>query len=449
MQPTTVQVAIVGAGVAGLEAARVLHATGIELIVLEARERIGGRVFTLRDEMAAVPIELGAEFVHGAAPELREIARDARAPIYDIGGERWHSRTGVLERLDDFWPMLNAVMQRLDGDRKPDRSFEQFLKTRPGGARLARARTLALQWVTGFHAADPARVSERALAEGGSPGDDVRERRIGRFRDGYDQVPQWIGREIASRVRFGAVVSAVRWQRGAVSLDVRQSNGESVTALDARAAIITVPIGVLNAPPGEPGAIVFEPSLGRDRVKSEALRGMDMGAVMRATIAVRDPFWTSERFMRRARSQNLDRVTFIHTNDEDFPVWWTPYPVSAPMLVAWTGGPPARELSSLGDDQATARAIEALARQFRFTRREARRLVTGTWIHNWDNDPYARGAYSYMLVGGSDAPAKLARPVQGTLFFAGEASDADGRTGTVHGAIATGRRAAKQILRVL
>ena len=449
VQPTTVQVAILGAGVAGLEAARLLQASGVELIVLEARERIGGRIFTLHDETSAVPIELGAEFVHGEAPELRETAHDARAPIYDIGGERWHSSNGTLERLDDFWPMLNAVMKRLDAKREPDRSFEQFLKTRPGGAPLARARTMALQWVEGFHAADPARASERALADGGSPGDDVRERRLGRFRDGYDSVPRWIARDVASRVRLGAVVSGIRWQPGAISLDVRQASGDSVTALEARAAIITAPIGVLHAPPGEPGAIAFDPPLDLDRVKSDALRRMDMGAVIRVTIAVREPFWTSKRFVRRAKSQNLDRLAFLHTSDADFPVWWTAYPASTPLLVGWTGGPRARALSSIGDDQATDRATDALARQFRLGRREARRLVTGAWTHNWENDPYARGAYSYILVGGSDAPAKLARPMQGTLFFAGEASDAEGRTGTVHGAIATGRRAAKQLLRVL
>jgi monoamine oxidase len=94
-------------------------------------------------------------------------------------------------------------------------------------------------------------------------------------------------------------------------------------------------------------------------------------------------------------------------------------------------------------------ALAALARQFGLARREARGMVTATWFHNWESDPYARGAYSYMLVGGNDAPAKLARPVRRTLFFAGEASDSEGRTGTVHGAIASGRRAAAQLLRVL
>jgi len=447
VERSTVEVVIVGAGVAGLEAARVLHDASIDLVVLEARERIGGRIFTRRDPSLPVPLELGAEFVHGAAPELREIARDAQLAIVDIDGERWQSNGGSLRPLGDFWQLLESVMSKLDDNRRPDRSFQQFLNTRPGGARLAHARAVALQYVKGFHAAEPERISERALAEGGSPGGDAREQRIGRMLAGYDTVPTWISRDFTSRIRLGAVVSAVRWSPGAVSVDVRQPAGDSVTALDARAAIITVPLGVLQASPGEPGALAFDPPL--DQSKQDALQGMELGAVTRLTLRLRNPFWTSERFVRRVKSQNLDRLSFLQSSDPDFPVWWTAYPVSAPTLVAWTASERARELAALDEESITDRAIAALARQFGLPSREARREVVAVWTHNWQTDPFARGAYSHIVVGGIEAPAKLARPVRRTLFFAGEASDPEGRIGTVHGAIATGRRAAKQLLRAL
>jgi monoamine oxidase len=103
----------------------------------------------------------------------------------------------------------------------------------------------------------------------------------------------------------------------------------------------------------------------------------------------------------------------------------------------------------LADEEIIERAIAALGRQFGLRQRDARKTVIASWLHNWENDPYSRGAYSYMTVGGNEAPAKLARPIKGTLFFAGEASDSDGRTGTVHGALATGARATKQLLRAL
>lgn len=445
LERTTVDVAILGAGVAGLEAARVLHEHQIDFTVLEARERVGGRIFSLHEESLPVAIELGAEFVHGRAPELRAIAREAPFTIADIDGQRWQARDGRLRHADDFWDRLNAVMGRLRA-RGADRSFEQFLNT--ATRRDRRARSFALQWVENFHAADPARVSEHALAEGGSPGDDVRERRLGRVLGGYDAVARWIGRGIGDRIRFGSVVTAVRWEEGAVRIETKQPSG-TPSILEARAALIALPLGVLHATPDEPGGVVFDPPLSTDSAKASALEGMTMGAVARITLRLREPFWMSDRFARRAKDQNLDRLGFLHTEDPDFPIWWTSYPVSAPVLVAWRGGRRAREISAAGEDEAISLALASLARQFGLTRREASRLVTATWFHNWENDPYARGAYSYMLVGGNDAPAKLARPVRRTLFFAGEASEAEGRTGTVHGAIATGRRAATQLLRAL
>ena len=438
---------VIGAGVAGLAAARALQDAGVDFIVLEARERIGGRIFTARDAELPVGVELGAEFVHGSAPELHEIVRAARLTLCDIEGERWQSRSGALRPLGEaFWSELEAVMSRLPDRARDDRSFQEFLKKRPGGKRLANARRLALQWVEGFHAADPSLISAVALAEGGSPGDDQRERRLGRILDGYDTVPRWIARDLTDRIRLGAVVTAVEWGSDAVRLRVAGGTDPDAT-IEARAVIVSVPLGVLKAQDGERGAIAFDPPLESDPYKSDALRGMEMGVVTRVGLRVEDMFWTGERYVRRTKSQDLDRLAFLHTTDAEFAVWWTAYPVAAPLLVAWAGGPHARELASLGDDEIRERAMRALARQFSLSVRDASRLVTAAWTHNWQHDPFARGAYSYVQVGGRDAPSKLARPLRQTVFFAGEASDREGRTGTVHGAIATGRRAAKELIR--
>jgi monoamine oxidase len=115
-------------------------------------------------------------------------------------------------------------------------------------------------------------------------------------------------------------------------------------------------------------------------------------------------------------------------------------------LVGWCGGVRARELASLPSHEIASLAIGSLSRQFRVVEATLRRKLSGFWTHDWEHDPFSRGAYSYQAVGGSESPAALARPLRATLFFAGEAADAEGRTGTVHGAIASGRRAAKQVL---
>ena len=289
-------------------------------------------------------------------------------------------------------------------------------------------------------------MSERALADAGSPGDDVRERRIGRLLDGYDRVVEWLASPLGDRIRTAAIVTRIRWAPGNVSIELRHPDGRSRPSVDARAAIVTVPVGVLNAPVGEPGAIQFDPEL---RVKRPALERIAMGSVVRIVLRFNESFWTSDWFAKHTKTKELDTLSFLYTSDTYFPVWWSAYPVRAPVLVGWHGGPGAAELSRLAQEEIEDRAIGSLGRQFGLAPRKIRGMVEAAWLHDWEHDPFTRGAYSYQMVGGADAPAALARPLRGTLFFAGEAANADGRTGTVHGAIATGRRTAAEVERSL
>jgi monoamine oxidase len=439
-------VVIIGAGAAGLSAARTLLDHDIDVVVLEARERIGGRVFTHRDRSTPVPIELGAEFIHGSATEVDEILTSASLGSVDISGRRWQVMGEQLRPADDFWDRIDRVMGRLQKRRSPDRSFGAFLRAKPGGRRLAHDRRLALQYVEGFHAADPELISERALADGGSPQGDLRERRIGRMLDGYDRVIEWLAEPLGDRVRTGAVATRIRWAPGNVSVETQHADGRGRPHIDASAAIVAVPLGVLKAPVGELGAIEFDPEL---RVKQPALGRLEMGTVVRIALRLSERFWASDWYAKQIGNPGLDTLSFLHTSDDHFPVWWTAYPVRAPVMVGWHGGPTARALSLRAPEEVEDVAIASLARQSGIAQRRMRGLVEAAWMHDWEHDPFSRGAYSYHAVGGVDAPTTLARPVRGTLFFAGEAADVEGRTGTVHGAIATGRRAAGEVERSL
>src|SRR5207249_9983805 len=136
-------------------------------------------------------------------------------------------------------------MRHLDAEQA-DRSFAEFLDDAPGGRHAADARALARAFVEGFHAADPRRISVRYLADGGGPSEDARERRQLRIADGYDRVPEWLAHGLQDRIVTQAVVERIEWGGDGVALSVRRGNVQSGTTTAARAAVLTVPIGVLD-----------------------------------------------------------------------------------------------------------------------------------------------------------------------------------------------------------
>jgi monoamine oxidase len=142
-------------------------------------------------------------------------------------------------------------------------------------------------------------------------------------------------------------------------------------------------------------------------------------------------------------------LSFLHSPGADFPVWWTQFPVRAPILVGWVGGPLAAALCALPDAEIERIALHDLAAHLGTTYERLAGLVTGSWMHNWEHDPFSRGAYSYAIVGGSGSARKLSRPIEQTVFFSGEATNTEGRSGTVEGALAAGLRAAQGVLQAL
>ena len=433
------RVVVIGAGVSGLAAAAELTDAGLDVTVLEARDRIGGRVWSITPPGLVLPVELGAEFLHGQADEIDEIAAQEGHRLIDIAGRRYASRLGRLELMDDFWERLDRVMRQLH--KRRDRSFADALSA----MRRVRSqdRHLALQYVEGFHAADPFLISERSLAEGGSPRGEVRERRIGRVLEGYGAIVDALARPVRDRIRVNAEARAVRWRRRSVEVGFVDSAG-SASSVVAEAAVITLPLGILQATPGSQGAVTFEPDV---PILSRQVPRLFMGHVMKVVLQLDEPFWATERFAKHAGDDRLDTLSFLHSRDVvAFPVWWTPYPVRAPMLVGWRGGPVARELARMNKEAIIAAAIASLATVLGMGVRAISRRVASAFFHDWTHDPYSRGAYSYAGIEGDDAARALARPVDGTLFFAGEHADREGRNGTVHGAIASGRAAAKALL---
>jgi monoamine oxidase len=169
---------------------------------------------------------------------------------------------------------------------------------------------------------------------------------------------------------------------------------------------------------------------------------------MKVMLEMDTNFWAERGFGKRKGDERLDTLSFLHARGRlDFPVWWTTYPVRSALLVGWRGGPGAFPLADMPRADIIARAVDSLATLLGMRRPALLEHVVSAHTHDWINDPFARGAYSFVGVGGTEASKALAKPVKGTLYFAGEHADREGRNGTMHGAIGSGRAAADAILR--
>lgn len=441
-----VDVVVVGAGVAGLAAARALVEAGRRVVVLEARDRIGGRILTVRDARTPLPVELGAEFLHGSAEATARVLSEAGLLAIEVTGATMQASDGALEAGDDAEQEIAPVMAKLDPRRTPDRSFEEFLATHPGGPLRIGARKMARRFVEGFHGADVGRISERALARQGEV-DDPRESRAGRVVDGYDRVPTHLAAALGAAIRLRTIVTHIAWERGRARVEAREGRGRRV-AWTASAVIVAVPLGVLKAPEGATGAIRFEPPL--PAPAQRALEGLAVGHAARVALLFREPWWERLTAQAGKHAESLPELSFLFTRDPDFGVWWTPFPAHVPMLTAWAGGPAARRLGHQPDADVVALALRAIATATGTSTARLRRLLVAAWRHDWDADPFARGAYSYAAVGGADAARRLARPLAGTLWITGEAAAREAADiGTVHGALAAGERAGREAARVV
>jgi monoamine oxidase len=421
-------VVVIGAGAAGLAAARDLAAAGNRVCVLEARERIGGRVDTHRVAGIALPIELGAEFIHGEAEATLAAVEAAPLIALQLPDNHFWSRNGRWTKIDDFWTRINRVRAKIP-NRKRDLSFAQFMRTRREID--PRLRELACSFVEGYHAAHADRISALSLRTS----DEEQEGSNAQFRiiSGYDRVMQWLLAGMPpdrGELRLNSVVTRVRWKRGDVTIETAIETARET--IRARAAVITIPIGVWKAPREAAGAIAFDPPLPE---KERAIAKIETGHVVKIAFRFRERFWDPN-------------VNFLHTEDRFMPTWWTFAPVRASILTGWAGGHAADALLAESEEARIARALDSMAAAFSVKRRKIESLLVATYAHDWQSDPFSRCAYSYAGVGGAAAHKLLAKPVAQTLFFAGEATSGD-ETGTVAGAIESGRRAAREVKRGL
>ncbi|MGX5696444.1 flavin monoamine oxidase family protein [Agromyces soli] len=422
---------VVGAGIAGVTAARILAESGRRVVVLEARDRIGGRMHT--DRGAGYPIDLGASWVHGVdGSAVAALAEALAVPTieftvgsFQAGGrpiENFDAR-GILldEAQTEQWvadvATADRALERAIGGAAAGESYldatERVLASLPLPAgRIEELREFFRHRVEEQCGADIAALDAHGLDEDAIDGDEIV------FAHGYDELPRAVARGLD--LRLGDPVRRIAWSAGGVRIETDASSHEAATA------VVTVPLGVLKA-----GAIAFDPALPEEVAGPVARLGM--GVFNKIFLRFPERFWGDDAYAIRALGDAGRR-------------WHSWYDVSAisghPMLLTFAAGPLGRELQEQPDEAIVAEIVAALRSLYG----DAVPEPLDHRITRWGHDPYANGSYSYVATGAShrDHDA-VATPVGGVLHLAGEGSWGE-EPATVEGALRSGHRAAERIL---
>lgn len=433
--PSAKHFLIVGAGAAGLMAARDLVRAGRQVTVLEARDRCGGRIWPLPVAEFGYPAEGGAEFVHGAAPVTRAVMREAGLALAPRGGTRWSTRgssTGALAPDEaaalpyagQFYEALHRV--------EADLPIAEFLEAHFADRRYDGLRRSITRTVEGYDAADPRRMSTLALREEWLARDDGEH---GRVAQGYGALIDYLAadcRRYGGAIHLGAAVAAIQHAGGGGDGGVVARCRDGVT-ITADAAILAVPLPILSA-------ISLPPAVHQWALA--AVAGIGYGNVVKILLRFATKWWA-----RGPRRPDLADLSFLIA-DAPVPTWWTQHPDDHPVLTGWYAGPKADRVAALGEGELIDMGIASLAEIFVLPPDRLRGEVVASRGINWGNDPYAGGAYSYATPQTRGLQAALNRPDGrvGSIIFTGEALYAGPDMGTVEAALASGRDTASEIL---
>lgn len=355
------------------------------------------------------------------------LARRAKARVREIP-DRHLRRRG--SRLVDAGRAFAEAEALLGLGQRDDEPFESVLRRERAARGLRETAAMARAFVRGFYLADPRTASALALARMTHALDELDGDVMSRVEGGYARVLDPLVRELrrgAAEVRLSTVVVEVRWRPGEVRVHARARTGAPLAPIAGRAAIVTVPVSILRA-----GGIRFAPPL---EDQERAAGALDTGPVVKVLLRFRRAPWRPG-------------LAFLHVPGASVPVFWTLAPIEAPLLVGWAGGPDAGCLVRSREQDVVRAAVAAAARGLGRSRPELEELLDGATVVDWARDPFALGGYAVFPVGSGWASAALARSVERTLFFAGEAT-AGAFAGTVDGALRTGERAAQEVVDAL
>lgn len=426
----TSDVIIIGAGAAGLFAAYTLVKAGKTVTVLEARNRLGGRIHTVKSTGFPGHVELGAEFVHGNLPVTLNLLDEAGIAYTPVSFEMWHHRADSFNQDNVFVDRFDELLEKINA-LATDMPLYDFLQEHFSGAQYNKMRAEVENYVAGYDTADIHDVSAFALRNEWNHEDEDAQHRL---VTGYSSMIDYLAKictDAGSEIVLNTPAREVIWDANHVS--VVTADG---LVYEAAKMIIALPLGVLQSEAGTEGAINFSPAIPQQQ---SAIRDMGFGALIKIVLEFKTPFW------EEVQGGDLSTMGFLFT-DEVVPTYWTQAPDHSPVLTGWLGGPPALAKKDATDEDILQEVLTALGNVFSMSQAALSEMLTAWHVANWTAEQYTRGSYAYDTVASPEARKALLQPVQNTLYFAGEYLYDGPAMGTVEAALTSGRTAARQIL---
>lgn len=423
------RVIIIGAGAAGILCAKELSEKGFSVTVLEAKNMVGGRAHTIQPQGFSFPIETGAEFIHGDLPITKGLVKEAGLSLVKVEGQSWHRHDGQLSTSQYFIEEWDLLIERLKA-LEQDISIGEFLDKEFSDVRFEALRRSVIAFVEGYDAASVTRASAFALREEWLNEDfDAQYRIVG----GYSKLMNYLKLKCDQngvRFSFSEEVKEIHWDVNQVL--VKTKSGK---VYESEKVIITIPIGGLQAE----DTIVFKPEI---KVKFDAIQKLGYGSVVKFLIEFKDKFW--EAIDPFNDGVGLKKLGFFFS-DASIPTWWTQHPVDSALFTGWLAGPRAEEYKFKSQEEGLTEAVKALAYLFGFTEDEIRNKIKAWRIINWTEDIYSKGAYTYATVEAPKARNQLIKPVEDTIYFAGEGLYEGPEGGTVEAAFGSGLKVVNEM----